>query len=399
MFTRQRSNVEYTALLDIGSGSVTASLICSDLQRDQVEIVWTYHERLLLKQVAEARTQKPLLTSLLNCLLALGNDGIQALHSYDSGAHIRSIQVGVSAPWSYTVTKNVRVNKDTPFTINQNIIDDLREAAEKKIKTEIDENEVARQLELAVVTRSVTDLRANDYPISGTGNHTAKSVSMTLSSVIIQEYLHQAILESCEKVLPKADLHIYSAMLQFYFTLGDINPEMKEYCVVNLTLEATEIGVVRNGVLAYSTHEPYGLIHIARDISNALNVPVSEVYGQLQADELSVDDESLSKKTKAAITDVYREYQKRIADLFAQTGDDFTIPRSLYMSCAVSSQRSLITHIEAAAQLATGFQHILHPIGDRIVTKNQSELSDTGIERISGQFFHRFGYDTRFTFL
>ena len=399
MFTKQRSNVEYAALLDVGSGSVTVSIVCSNQKTNKVEMVWTHHERLLLKQVVRQNAEKPILTSVLNCLLTLSSEGILALRGYDKGAQLRTIQVGVSAPWTYTVTKTVRLKKDKPFLIKRSTIDDLRDAAEEKIRTEINENEIAQELELVVVTRSITEMRANDYPFIPKNNHRASSLSMTLSSVIIQNHLHNALIEGCEKILPNAQIQMYSSMLQTYFTLRDMYPEMREFCIVIPTLEATEIGLVRNGVLTYSTHEPYGIAHIAKDISEALNTPIGEVYGQLQADELTIQNDTLSQKAKAVVTEVFGVYRKRLVELFKQTGDDFTIPRSMFVLKTGRSQQPLVQHIEAAAETSTGFKHIVHPIIDGLTLTPDAAVSDTSIECVSGHFFHRFGFDTRFTFL
>lgn len=393
MFEKQRAQKEYAALVDIGSGSVTISIVYSNHKEDKTEVVWTYHERLLLKHADKTRGRRPLLSNLMQCFLSLGSEGLQHLREFDAQAHINLLQVGISAPWSYTVTKTVDLNNDSPILINKILLNEVRQIAEEKIQNEINENEVASSLDLAVVSRCVTQLRANDYILEDIEQHNATSLSFTLSSVIIQKYLYQALVEARDKVLPNAQLQITSTMLQLYFALRDTLPQIREYCLVNVTLEATEIAVVRNGVFTYSTHEPCGVIDIAKEISDVANIPLAEVYARIQKIKAHLNQNDEIPESAA----IMQAYQMRIASLLKQTGDDFTIPKSIYMHCTGCAYDFILPYIEGAAESATNFSHIVHIIPEQLAIPWRSTASNTCIEEISALFFHRYGHDTRFT--
>ncbi len=396
MFEKQRSQREYAALLDIGSGSVTASIVFSDHTANTVEIVWTHHERHLLKETDPKFGNKPLLTVLLQAILTLGSEGLATLKTYDSRARINRLQISVSAPWSYTITKSVRISKDSPFLISKSLLDDVRATAEEKITADIDENQIARSLELTIVTRSITELLANGYQIDQMQQQEVNSLSLKLSSVIIQDYLHKAIKEARDKVLPKTKLQIFSTILQLYYVIQDLHKEMCEYCIISITLEATEIGVVRDGVLTYSTHESYGIFNLVQEIAQIQNVPLSEVYAKIQQGAL-LDNQS--GKVGEAVTDIFQKYQKKVTALLQQTGDGFTIPKSVYIHATGSTENALKPHIELATQRATGFVHIVHTVADEIQIPSASGTADTTIQDVSGYFFHRYGHDTRFSYL
>lgn len=396
MFEKQRSQREYAALLDIGSGSVTVSIVFSDHTANTAEIVWIHHERHLLKETDTKFSNKPLLAVLLQAILTLGNEGLATLKTYDSHARIEILQVSVSAPWSYSITKSVRINKDSPFPLSNSLLDDILTTAEKKIATYIDENQIARSLDLTIVTRSIIELKANGYLIDHIPKQEVSSLSLKLSNVIMQDYLHKTICEARDKVLPNAKLQIFSTILQLYYVIQDLHKEMCEYCIINITLEATEIGIVRNGALTYSTHESYGIFNLVKEIAQIQNLPLSEVYAKIQQGKLL---ESQSGKTDKAINDILQKYQEKVTDLLQQTGDGFTVPKSVYVHATGNTDNALRPHIELATQRATGFAHIVHILADEIQIPSTSGAVDTTLQDVSGYFFHRYGHDTRFSYL
>lgn len=106
----------YGAILDIGSGSVGVAIVASDPLQKNPEIVWSHRERMLLRDTDTIeQSAKHITTALLNTILTLGSEGIRALRQHEKNSSIETMQVTISAPWSYTITKTVSYTHEEPL--------------------------------------------------------------------------------------------------------------------------------------------------------------------------------------------------------------------------------------------------------------------------------------------
>jgi hypothetical protein len=245
---------------------------------------------------------------------------------------------------------------------------------------------------------------ANGYPVTVTGKQKANTLKVIQSSSVAQEYLLDAILDAQDKMLPTAELSQYSFMLPYFFVMQEIVPKATDYCLVDLTYEATEIGVVRDGVLTYCTHTPYGVFTLAREIADALSVPLEEAYGYLTNEELNEFTNTLSETKKEAIKNIFLNYQIHLSELFKETGDGLSVPKRIYIHGNLATEPFFNAQVQAAATMATKMPHATYNVTGELLTKKfPEELSQSLREAnqdtallISAQFFHTREYRERF---
>ena len=193
-------------------------------------------------------------------------------------------------------------------------------------------------------------------------------------------------------------------MLPYYFVLQEIVQKGTDYCLVDLTYEATEIGIVRDGVLTYCTHTPYGVFTLAREIADALSVPLEEAYGYLTNEELSEFTNTLSETKKEAIKNIFLNYQIHLSELFKETGDGLTIPKRIYIHGNLETEPFFNAQVQAAATMATKMPHATYNVTGELLTKKFPEEVTQGLKQanqdtallISAQFFHTREYQERF---
>ena len=400
MFDHKRGNLEYGALLDIGSGSVTVSVVASVLSQNKLDCIWSHQERLRLresKRDADGQT-KHILAALVNAMLALGQTGVATVRQYDHRATIATLQCSVAAPWSYTISKSAQLTKDEPFTLTKQLLRELIQATEAKIYDELHENEITASLELKLVNRSVAQLLVNDYPVDVINGQKALGLEIKMLSVVLQEYLQAAIVKNQETILPSSVPKIYSYMNMLYYVLQHTRPEMREYCLVNLTFEATEIGIVRDGMLTFSTHESYGIANYVYDLAQAIGTEPVEVLGWFESDLWHEQLKELSKSKQETCQQITKDYQQLLTGLFEQTGDDFTIPKTIYVHAVTKLFAPFSGIIYTASEQASNFKHIVHNVDEEILQSLPEDCElQAGVNLISALFFHIHGHDTRFT--
>jgi len=404
-FSFKKSDVRYGVVIDIGSGSVLVSIVASDIQKPYPDIIWSKREYSpLRKSFTPTDAAKSVMTSLMNALMSLDGEGRSRLQDIAKGQKLDSLQVTIAAPWSYTVTKKIAYQQEDSFEVTKTLLEELLRTASKKVEEEMLENEKVQDLGLSIIAKTTLQIIANGYPVTVTGKQKAKTLKVVQASSVAQEYLLDAILDAQDKMLPTTDRTQYSFMLPYFFVMNEVAPAGTDYCLVDLTYEATEIGIVRDGVLSYCTHTPYGVFTLAREIADALGVPLEEAYGYLTNEELSEFTNTLSESKKEAVKNIFLNYQIHLSELFKETGDGLSIPKRIYIHGNLDTEPFFNTQVRLAATMATKMPHATYNVTGELLSKKfpqevTESLKQTNQDTallISAQFFHTKEYQERF---
>lgn len=399
-FGSNKNNIRYGALLDIGSGSVVASIVRSDETISNPEIIWSKREYSPLKKSdIQTNNTKGVLTSLMNVMMLLDSQGRQKLYETSRTNNIDFLQVSISAPWSHTTTKTISYSNEEEFEITTDLVSELIRTAEKKSAEELETREKINDFGFSIINRRTLQIFANEYPINVTGKQKAKSLKIVEATAIAQKNILSAIEDIRDKILPKAELSLYSFMLPYYFVTNSIGNN-SEYCLVDITYEATEIGIVRNGFLNYSTHCTYGAYSLARDISEILQISADEAYGYLTQEDIFTFMNSATEEQKSAVSKIIDDYVNKLSDLFKETGDSLAIPRKIYIHGNLKTEIFLNDKLKLAAKRATRLDHATYKVSEQVLNKYYKDASvvekqDTAI-LITAQFFHTVDQHERF---
>jgi hypothetical protein len=400
---RSSSRPRHAVLIDVGSGSVLVSIVTSDPKKTHPDIVWARREYVPLRSVsAISRISKNVMASLVNAALLLETDGRRALADAGISEHdITHLSVTIAAPWSYTVTKTISYAKKEPFVISGEMLKELVDTAEKKVMEELSEKEAVSRLGLRIIARAAVEVLANGYKTWNLEGKKAVNVTLSQISAVAQAYLLNALDETKEKLLPRAQLKLHSFMMAYYCVIRELYPDTTECCLVDITFEATEIGVVRDGILRYCTHAPYGAYTLAREVAAITGVPLEEAYGYLKNDALRTNfEERCTKAQRDDLATLYRKYTERVTDLFHETGDSLAIPKTLFIHGNVHTESFFAPYIQNASKQATRDTHLVVSVTDALL-KFRYEASEkerldmeTTIDTallVSAQFFHMDG--------
>jgi hypothetical protein len=324
------------------------------------------------------------------CLL-LESTGYQVLkQALPSAPRPSYLSVTVAAPWSYTVTKTISYQSEEPFILSTEIFNQLNETAERTISQELKEYDVIEQLGIATATKATLAIHGNGYPIAKAINQEARSASVTRATVLLQEHLSKTLIETRDKLFPRATVHLTSFMLAYYMVVRDLYPSLSECCLVDVTYEATEIGIVRDGVLQYCTHTQYGSYSLARDLAAALRITPGEAMGHF------TNPEHLSSDTPAASDfDHQNHYEQKIKSILSETGDTLAIPKTIILHSTSHNESYFSDRLRNAAAAVTLGNHHCIPITQELLERQFSsdeirELTtrhDTAL-LTSALFFH-----------
>lgn len=347
-------------VIDIGSGSVGAAIVVSDNTRSNPEIIWSNRQFVLIKDSENLNMSlKQILTTIVNICLEIGGNGIKSLHQYNQSMTITSVQVTMRAPWTYTIIKNIHFQDDNPFDVNEYFIENLSKIATKHSTNFVEENKIFHENHLEVIDTQTTGITINGYTVRHPKNINTSEVSITHITAITHQKIFNILTDSIDKILPNVTIKTHSFMYVYYDVMKHIKPDISEVCLIDITSEATEIGIIRDGILTYVSHVTFGAFSIAREIAQACNIPKEEAYIYMK-DDASITESNLSKKTKKELCVILESYEKQISDLFKNTGDALAVPNTLFLNCNTETEAFFLTRVQNASKKSTGLIHKTH---------------------------------------
>jgi len=372
-------------VVDIGSGSVGVAIVTSVQDTDQYEVIWSHREHMLIKDVTDEKAlQKDIQTTIVNAFLELGGSGMTTLRSMEKPLKIHSLQVAVSAPWAFTVTKNIHFEDEITFIVTKKIIEDLIATATNDTSNVFDEQALVQSIDLEKIAETTVRVQLNGYDTKHPIGNSAHSIDLSHISQLVQNHIPPLITQLQEKILPKTTASSYSFMYMYYQVLRHLHPDTTEVCLVDITNEATEIGIVRDDVLLFVTHIPVGMYSLARELSIICNISKEEAYAVLKngADITALYGEKNAEKIEA----LYTVYQEQIAELFMHTADSLSIPSTLFLHTSKNTEDFFGYHIKKAAENCTKNTHFVHNFTSQILGKRS--LEDTALA-VSIHYFHK----------
>lgn len=400
-----KNEARYGVVVDIGSGSVLASIIESEPDKSYPKVLWFKRDYTPLRQVDSLnRTIKSIMTTLISVMMSLDSEGRRILNEQRPKAKITHLQFSIAAPWSYTVAKTISYTNNEEFLVTEELLSELLRMAEQKVLEELEENEKIHNLDLSIISRTTADIIANGYSINLTGKQKARSLKIIELNAITNEGIVKEIKEVQEKMFPRSLVTQYSFMMPFFYTIMDLYNNTIECCLIDVTYEATEIGVVRDGVLQYCSHIPFGSISLAREIAKILSVPLEEALNYLELEDLSVVLGKCSVQQKSDIEKVFSSYREQLVGLFHETGDKLSIPKSLFLHTSLDLANFFKKQIIESANIATKSSHVVYNVTSDLLTKHytkdeqslmKNSKQDTAM-LISAQFFHTRSYERQF---
>ncbi len=398
LFSLGHQKDRYGVVIEIGSGSVLLAIVHSAEGVSHPTIVWSHRELAPLRNIESLeQSAKAIITALVNASMKADVEGRQALREYNKSATLTELQCSIAAPWSYTVTKAINYKQDEPFDVSEDLISELVLTAQRKTESELNESESVNKLGLSVVTRTTMDVLANGYRIAHPEGQKAEELSVSHASVVTQQYLIDTVEEMREKLFSETKAKKISFALMLYCVARDLMPVSYEVCLVDVTYEATEIGIVRDGTLNYCTHTPFGLFSLTREIASITNAPLVEVFGYLFEPVPYAFIETLPPAQQEQVKVVFDNYVSKLKDLFKETGDELSIPKRVILHTDKKTEALFTDLVLKASKLSTKADHKVTPITSEIIKKRwlingedteSIPTNDTAL-LLSAQFFHK----------
>ena len=381
-FRQKDEDVVYGILFDIASGSVGVAIVVSNKNERFPKIL--YQHRVLMRVTEHIRNTEEHLRrireALFSAALTASQHGGEALRELHSNAHITKVYVTCGSPWSYTIARNVHYENDHSFKINQSLLHDLVLSAEEEIVTKLRETALLKDEQFEVVERATVDISVNEYPV--TNPLSLEGTILDLSHVVgaIPRDVLTAIHDVQDKLFPNTELKAHTYMLIMYCILRDILPKLHSICIIDITSEATEFGIVEHNLLTENLSIRYGSASFIRNIATATGKPIADIQTSIEQGLISDD-----RAAYDAEIEVYTEHiQKAIDDLTSRR----IIPSDIVVTADSTYNGFFKDIIEQAITKANIGTIRVIPLESRVISEISTKDADVYLV-LGARFFHK----------
>src|SRR6056297_370105 len=270
-------------IIDVGSASVAAAIVVSEVDSPEPTVVWSYTERCPITESPDTVVlAKKVIATLVNVSMEIGTTGLKTLADHDAQLRPMYLHVAVGAPWSYTVPKQIRYRKDEPFTVTAQLLRELATAAEHETTEAQAASPLFESLGLEVIASTTSHFTANGYHVSDPTGQSTNDLTLVRKVTICQKRLVDAIREVHENIAARATLSITSLMEHMQQHILTRTVSSKSYGLVDISGDATEVGIVAEGVLQNVVSNSLGHYAVAREIAAITHETESSAFARLQ---------------------------------------------------------------------------------------------------------------------
>lgn len=365
------------AIVDIGSGSVGAAIVTYDHVSGKSAIIWSHREHTLLRtSTTLVDAERAVKTACINVCLELGNAGLRALTQAHKEAQIETVQISLSAPWQYTAAKAVTFSDSKDFVVDTELLRDLTKKAKEQGVADANESSLLQTFGLELIGQETTDITINGYSVKNIHKKQARELSFVHVSMLAAKSMVSVIRETKDKIFPRAELKMTTFIFMFYSVVMRLYTNTLEAAIVDISKEATEIGIIRDGALRFVSHIPVGSFTLARAISEQLSIPAEEAFTYLKTNT-DYGIASIPEKHRPIVDQVFGAYHDELKVLMGTTGDDLSVPRSIFVHTELHTELFFNHAIMNAANELTTTAHTIHPITSKLIT--ESHTGDTAV--------------------
>lgn len=385
MLGSRTSEVSYGALIDIGSGSVGVGIVMSDHSKTLPEIVWSDRVEMHFSgRKDETEKLRAIREALFSAVLNLSNTGLTELRGKNPKVMLSRILVTCSAPWSKTVTRSITYKQEEEFKVTETLVKELREGAEAKIQSDIVERDAVEASGLRIVERATVNIKVNGYNVHNPLGLKTKAVELAHISGLVPGDIIDAIDEVHDKVLEDSVVSIHTYLLVFYCVLRDLYPDTHAFCIVDISGEATEFGIVEDDVLTYSSFAPIGSNRLLRMMTEGQGVPHEHALSQLRG----YQEKTLSEDESRVVEGYLVQYRQITAQTLQKIYDDYHVPQTIVVTSSPEIRGILSEQIMLILNEVTKNTHNVLELDDHLVRDIATESADVFLA-ISGRFFHK----------
>ena len=314
---------ELVAVFDIGSASVGGALFF--MQKSGVpKIVFSVRERIIPQSQIDP---KNLLTEMRK---ALNNVARQMVVS-NFGAP-KKIFCVLSSMWYISHNRVIRIKKNTPFIFTDKLANGLIEKELKLFKEDYLGKYVKNDKQIRVIELKNIKTTLNGYEVSNPYKQKANDLEMTLFISMAEEEVLSNIKDVIAQHFHTEDVVFSSFIMASFTVVRDMHLHQKDFILVDICGEITDISIIKNNVLTGSASYPLGSNFIARNMASILGSNLEEAKTFLSLYKDGHAEERIHQRFDPVIKSSKARWLDKFQASLNTLLNDISVPNTIYLT-------------------------------------------------------------------
>ena len=310
--------IQTVVLIDIGSASVSGAYARIDKIHNPV-LHYTAQVPIRSRDKTGAADMKDMERALAELTKTLILRGAPVLARAIGKSSIDRILISIAAPWQETHTRPERVNNPSGFRFTRRMMDDMV----KKITVPPPGRTQTNKMVVATLL--------NGYEVTDPFGKTAHSAEIiALSSSVTDEVAH-AITAVVRKTFHTDKIELTAFAPVAYVVLRDLFPKEDNFLVMDVTGEATDLALVRQGLLVEVESISCGLNLLRRAAIEAGITTVSSAKSLQTVNEVALVDMEHNGTFTAHMRDARDEWLRNLSKAFQALAVQYALPRMIFL--------------------------------------------------------------------
>lgn len=335
-------------VLDVRASSVLTGLVRSQAN-GAPNLLWS---RRFKSPAGEEPNERRLTALISEAFTELVKTGLQELRKQGITKQPGILQVTVSPPFSYTISRSVTLKLEKPVRVSEKLVRELEVKAHSEAASLAKSELISRDLELHTLSSYPASLTLNGYQTHYPWKSNAKEIALSQVIAMGTASISEHIAKCAARSFPNARLDMDSFMSVLARAIALLAPKADDACLLSVTDKTTELMVVRD------------------------DLPQSSSFVALGAASLATDPAL---------------YEKALTELFLETKSGLALPRQLFLDSATGAE-ALKPLVERAAGAATKKSHVAKLLDPAFFGHSVSKESD--LLTLVTVFHHRLYEDT-----
>ncbi len=321
-----KHNSKRIIVLDVGSGTVGGAIVSSPNKEgvpSHPTIEKTYRSAILVKdEVTFPNLLEATLVSIRSCLsnLISGEKDIP-----------NKINLVISSPWHASQTRIVTLSKQTQFTFSQKLHDELQS---KELKTFEDEYKAKfgpLGEEVVILEKNTMNAKLNGYTVEDPIGKSALSVEFALFISMSPKQVLEKMDRALRDVVHHADVQYHSSIFSVFTTMRDTFADTKDFLIVDIGGELTDISFVEADVILENASFPCGRNHYSRIVQDELGKSADDTNTMLSLYRDGALEANLQPVLEKAIKKSESVWIKSFSQALATLSSDIFIPPNIFV--------------------------------------------------------------------
>jgi cell division ATPase FtsA len=329
LFSKVVEKKQISLIYDIGSGSVAGALV--ELSKGKnPRIIYSKRIPINVQEVLDSETlQKSLLKSLNEVSEKVNREGLQHLNfKRKRGRKIDSVTCTLASPWFTSQTKEIGIAKEQSFTVTRSFLDKLIDRETEKFqdsqlgKLSDDSSEV--------IERRFTEIKLNDYETDNPYGKKATEVDIALFMSIAPSNLLDGIEDVVSKHFFFEYIKFHSFALVSFSVIRDIHERIKDFVLLDITAEVTDVSIVKRGAVLETGSFPLGQNFLIRAATKSLKTVPHEAVSSLKRYLRGDINKERASTLEKILAKAKEKWLKSFQDILVKLSAESYIPKTVF---------------------------------------------------------------------